>query len=416
MNGASTAWVPTQNSGLTPVATLNNPFPNGVNPAPGRNPSYESSILGTSVIVPVPGDAYPYIMNWNAGFERQLGNTGLFQAAYVATRGVHLRMGGDSAPTDGGPNLNQIPTQYLSLGQQLLTPVANPFYGLVQTGTLAQPTVPYGQLLLPFPQYSGVYSPSVAGFNEVYHSLEMKFQKRLQAGGNILVAYTWSKNTGNSETVNGHTEVLAPGLPQNFNNWSGEKSLISYDVPQILVLSYVLDLPIGKGRRLLGNVSGVADKLISGWGVNGVTMLEKGFPLDVLAQPTSLSTNFGAGTPRPNVVAGCSKIPDGSSQSRISQWFNTSCFSQPNTFGFGSEARTDPNIRQPGMANYDFTLFKNTQITERFKLQYRAEFFNIFNRVQFGPPGNTLGTAQFGVVSSQINSQRLIQMGLRLAF
>jgi hypothetical protein len=416
MNSSTTPWVPTQNSGLTPVATLSNPFPGGINPAPGRNPSYESVILGNSVVVPVPSDAYPYIMNWNLSIERQLSNTDMVEIAYVATKGVHLRMGGDSAPSSGGPNLNQIPTQYLSLGSQLLTPVANPFYGLVGTGPLAQPTVPRGQLLLPFPQYTGVYSPSIAGFNATYNALEMKYQRRLHAGGNILVSYAWSKNLGNSETVNGHTETAAPGLPQDFTNWTAEKSLISYDVPHLVTLSYVLDLPIGKGRKLLGNVSGVADKLVSGWGINGVTLLESGFPLALQAQATSLSTNFGAGTPRPNVTAGCGKVPDGTEQSRLNQWFNTSCFSAPNTFGFGSESRTDPNIRAAGMANYDFTLFKNTAITEHVKLQYRAEFFNLFNRVQFGPPGTTLGTAQFGVVSTQINSQRLIQMGLRLSF
>ena len=108
INNATTAWVPTQNSGLTPVATLSNPFPTGINPAPGRNLSYESNVLGTSVVLPIPGDASPYIMNWNVGLERQLGDTGVLEVAYVGTRGVHLRMGGDSGPSDGGPNLNQI--------------------------------------------------------------------------------------------------------------------------------------------------------------------------------------------------------------------------------------------------------------------------------------------------------------------
>jgi hypothetical protein len=416
VNTAKTPWVPTQNSGLTPVATLSNPFPGGIAPVPGRTPSYESIALGQTIYSPIPGDATPYVMNWNVGFERQLGATTLVDVSYVGTRGVHLRMGGDSSPSDGGPNLNQIPTQYLSLGSQLLAPVANPFYGLVQTGALAQPTVPYGQLLLPYPQYTGVYSPSTAGFDAVFHSLNAKFQKRFQAGGTLLVSYSWSKNTGNGETIDGHTENSVPGVPQNYYNWSGEHSLISYDTPHLLVLSYVLDLPLGKGRRFLGNVTGATDKLISGWGVNGVTTFQSGFPVALLAQATSLSTNFGAGLPRPNVTGGCEKVPDGSSQSRINQWFNTSCFSQPNTFGFGSEARTDPNIRQAGIANYDFSLFKNTHVTERFNLQFRAEFFNLFNRVQFGPPGNTLGTAQFGVVSTQINNQRLVQLGLRLTF
>ena len=416
MNAASTAWVPTQNSGLTPVATLSNPFPTGINPAPGRNPIYESTILGNSVVVPVPNDASPYIMNWNVGIERQFGSTNMIEVSYVGTRGVHLRMGGDSSPSDGGPNLNQIPSQYLSLGSQLLTPVANPFYGIVQTGTLAQPTIPYGQLLLPFPQYTAVYSPTTAGFDEVYHSLEAKYQKRLNSGGTLLVTYAWSKNTGNAETVDGHTEVAVPGLPQNYNNWSQAKSLISYDVPQLLTVSYVVDLPFGQGKHFLSGASGVVGKLVSGWGADGNTTLQSGFPLALTAQATSLSTNFGGGTPKPNVTAGCSKIPSGSSQSRINEWFNTSCFSAPSSFGFGSESRTDPTIRVSGINNWNFALFKNTAITERVKLQFRAEAFNLTNRVQFGPPGGAFGVAQFGVVSTQINDSRLIQFALRLSF
>jgi hypothetical protein len=409
INSATTAWVPTQNSGLTPVATLNNPFPNGINQVPGRNASYETTTLGTSISLPVPSQPTSYIMNWNFGFERQLTSADMLEVSYIGTRGVHLFMGSN------GPNINQIPNQYLSLGSQLLSPVANPFYGLVKTGALAQPTVPYGQLLLPYPQYTGVTSVAASGFDTVYHALTAKYQKHLHAGGSILVTYSWSKNTGNAETVV-NREVASPGTPQNYNNLSAEHSLISYDVPQRLVVAYVLDLPVGKGKRFLGNVSGINDKLLSGWGLNGDTNLQSGFPLAITAQPTTLSTNFGAGTPRPNVTAGCSKIPDGSSQSRITQWFNTSCFSAPSTFGFGSESRTDPNIRVGGIANFNFALFKNTAITEMVKLQFRAEAFNIFNRVQFGPPGATLGTAQFGVVSTQLNNPRVIQLALRLSF
>jgi hypothetical protein len=412
INSATTAWLATQNSGLTPVATLSNPFPSGINLPAGRNPIYESTTLGQSLTVPIPGDATSYIMNWNFGFERQLSGTDLLEVSYIGTRGVHLLLSGAGG---GGPNLNQLPTQYLSLGSQLLTPVANPFYGLIKTGSLAQPTIPYGQTLLPYPQYTQVYSVAADGFDTVYHALAVKYQKRLHAGGSLLVTYSWSKNTGNAETVV-NREVANPGAPQNYNNMSAEHSLISYDVPHRLVVAYVVDLPIGKGKRLLGNVTGVADKLVSGWGVNGDTNVQSGFPLALTAQPTTLSTTFGAGTPRPNVTAGCNKIPDASSQGRITGWFNTACFSQPGTFGFGSEARTDPNIRVAGIANYNFALFKNTAITERFKLQFRAEAFNLFNRVQFGPPGATFGTAQFGVVSTQINNPRVIQLALRLSF
>jgi hypothetical protein len=146
------------------------------------------------------------------------------------------------------------------------------------------------------------------------------------------------------------------------------------------------------------------------------SIFQSGFPIPLLAQSTLLSTNFGDGPPRPNVTAGCGETVSGSAQSRLKGWFNTSCFSQPSTFGFGSEVRVDPRISMSGVNNSNVALFKNSQVTERFRLQFRVEVFNVANRVQFGPPGQTLGTPQFGVVSSQINDQRLIQFGMRLSF
>jgi len=129
-----------------------------------------------------------------------------------------------------------------------------------------------------------------------------------------------------------------------------------------------------------------------------------------------LSTNLGGGPSRPNVVGGCEKSIDGPAQSRLTKWFNTACFTAPSQYGFGNEGRTDPNLRNPGIANYDFALFKNTRITERMGLQFRAEVFNVANRVKFGNPGNTLGTAQFGQISSQANDPRLIQFSMRLNY
>ena len=88
----------------------------------------------------------------------------------------------------------------------------------------------------------------------------------------------------------------------------------------------------------------------------------------------------------------------------------------PSQYGFGSESRTDPNLRFPGIANWDFALFKNTKISDRIGLQFRAEFFNTFNRVQFSPPGNAQGAATFGVISNQYNSPRLVQFSMRLNY
>jgi hypothetical protein len=100
----------------------------------------------------------------------------------------------------------------------------------------------------------------------------------------------------------------------------------------------------------------------------------------------------------------------------LNKWFDTSCYTQPSSFGFGDEPRADSHARTQGINNWDFSLTKDTKITERFSLSYRAEIFNLFNRVQFSPPGNQLGSSLFGVISGQLNNPRLIQMALRLTF
>ena len=185
------------------------------------------------------------------------------------------------------------------------------------------------------------------------------------------------------------------------------------------MINYVLDLPIGRGKRLLRDVSGIADKLISGWAINGITTFQSGFPLNMQASATVLSSTFGAGTARPNIVPGCQIELKGRAQDRLNKWFNTACFTAPSSFGYGNAPRT-LNVRGMGISNFDFALAKNTTITERLRVQFRAEAFNVFNRVQFNPPGTVFGISTFGVtsasVASQANQPRLIQLALKLEF
>ena len=178
----------------------------------------------------------------------------------------------------------------------------------------------------------------------------------------------------------------------------------------------MLDLPFGAGKKFLGGVHGVGGKLISGWGLDGVLTLQRGFPLFISASQ-NLSNAF-AGTARPNENGQDPAITGGSAVSRLSKWFNTADFSQPAAFTFGNSPRTLPNVRTEGIGNLDFALFKTTKFGPENKLglQFRAEVFNLANRVQFGYPGTVFGTAQFGIVSSQINQPRLIQFALRFSF
>jgi len=189
--------------------------------------------------------------------------------------------------------------------------------------------------------------------------------------------------------------------------------LAFYDTPNRVVISYIVDLPFGKGQPYANSLNGFGDRLISGWGVNGATTFQSGNPLP-LTMAVNTTNSFGGGQ-RPNST-GVSANLEGPAQQRITKWFDTSQFTAPAAFTFGNLARTLPDVRSAGIANYDFTLFKNTKISERFGLQFRAEIFNLFNRVQFGYPGRGMGNADFGVISGQANNPRLIQFALRLQY
>jgi hypothetical protein len=183
------------------------------------------------------------------------------------------------------------------------------------------------------------------------------------------------------------------------------------------VLSYVLDVPVGKGRKFMHDANWFEDAAIGGWGVEGVTTLQEGFPLHITTNSNN-SNSFGGGSQRPNVVYGCNQSISGSVTNKLDEYFNTSCFTQPEAFTFGNLGRTDPALRSPGEANWDFSAFKNFSLTAEGKahLQFRAEFFNIFNRVQFNYPGQTFGSSNFGQITSQLNTPRLVQFALKLAF
>jgi hypothetical protein len=295
---------------------------------------------------------------------------------------------------------------------------ANPLANKLSSGSAYNgTTVAQGQLLRPFPQFNAVTETSWDGGNSIYHSLQASYRKRFHAAGTVLVSYTWSKVIGTVDSTTGFLENNAVGGIQDPNNLSAQRSLASFDVPQRLVLNYSLSLPFGKGRHWLSNVGPVADRVVSGWTLSSITTFQKGFPLALSAQPNDLSTNFGFGGIRPSVVPRCQAEISGPAQSRLTQWFNTSCYVQPATpFSLGNEGRTDAVLTTDGVANWDLALTKETAIRERVRLLFTAQFLNAFNRVQFGQPGVQVGSISFGQVTSQINNPRQVQLALRLSF
>jgi hypothetical protein len=438
INLASTLWVATANGGITPNSTLtatNCAFAAGV--PTGQLTCATSGPFGPNVVTPLgrgnvsafdagqnitvaPYTMYkaPYVQQFNLDIQREFPGGIFVDAAYAGSRGVHL-------PNPTASQIDQIPDADLSLGSALLVNVPNPFTGIKTVSSLnptTNSTILAGQLLRPYPEYGGV---SLAGYgccSSDYSSLQISVTKRFTGGGSFLAAYTSEKLLTNSDTLTTWLES-GVGEVQDWNNLKGEWSLSSQDVSQRLVLSYVYDLPFGRGQRYAGDISGIAGKAVSGWGVDGITTFQKGFPLPIsYGGSTSLSqASLGIGTLRPNVVPGCTKGAPHVKESGGIGWVNTTCFTAPSDFGFGNESRVDPTLRGEGIDNWDLAIFKTTSFgpAERFGLQFRTEFFNTFNRVQFGAPNTACclsNNASFGITSSQLNNPRLIQFALKFMF
>jgi hypothetical protein len=408
INSFSTPFTSSIDGGLTPSGHLSNPFPSGIGQPVGRNPSFQQVFFGQSFSDFLPTSPYGYAQQWNVNIQQQLSKGLLFDIAYVGSKGTHI-------PFASGL-INQLPDQDLAMGSQLLRQVPNPFVGLATLGPLAAPTIPFEQLLRPYPQYNSLSAIAFNYGDSTYEALQLKVEKRFAVGASILVSYSYSKLISDTDSLNSFLESNGQGAVQDWNNLNGEKSLASFDVPQRLVVSYVLDLPFGKGRRFLSNISGLANQFVGNWGLQGITTYQNGFPLHLtVAQNTSNSYNTSL---RPNVVGLSGTSESGSRESRLNEWFNAGAFAQPAPFTFGNESRNDPRLQGDGVSNWDISAFKNFAIgkNERVGMQFRAEFFNLTNRPQFSAPGQIFGTPQFGQVSGQANLPRLIQFALRLRF
>jgi hypothetical protein len=268
-------------------------------------------------------------------------------------------------------------------------------------------------------QYAGA-----GNFASTYHSLQATLQKRFNGGGTLLAAYTWAKLLSNTDTITSWLEPGGKGGVQDWNNLRAEKSLSSQNVPQHLIISYVLDLPIGRNQKYLSDLSPMANKVIGGWGIDGVTTFQNGFPINIASGGNG--ANYYGGGLRPNVVPGCKKATPGSGAARVlsglagnAGWINPACFTTPAPYTWGNEPRVD-SLQASGIDNWDFAAFKHTAFGPDQKLgfEFRVEFFNTFNRVQFIPPSNTTGSAGFGVISGQgqMNNPRLVQLAGKFVF
>jgi hypothetical protein len=414
----STQAIASLDNGITPYNTLDNPFPQGILTPPGGSAGL-NTLVGQNAAANQRYFHTGYMQQWNFDIQHEFSRELVVEALYAGSVGVGL-------PAQWASQMNQLPDAYLSQGAALQQQVPNPFAGVVTSGPLSLPTVQRGQLLRPFPQFQTLYVEGDPLGHSSYHSFQLQAKKRF--GSTILgVAYTISKAMGDTESRSDWLEGGAQGTSMGFmdpNNRSLDRSLAVADTPQRFVFNYTVELPFGKGKALLNNL-GAMDRLVGGWQLTGVYTAQVGGPVAV-GTPTNLTGTFNAVTDvygsyssnsRPNNNGQSAKL-SGAPVDRLNQWFNTSVFSQPAPFTYGTAGRTLPDVRWDGINNLDFGAFKNNRFGHdgRFNLQFRAEFFNIFNHPRFGIAGMQLGNATFGVVSSQANQPRLIQIALKLIF
>ena len=285
----------------------------------------------------------------------------------------------------------------------------------------------------PFPNINGTVIPTFTTATSNYNAVNFKVEKRYSAGLSFLVNYTVQKNieTGGSGpsayTQNGGTSIALDTY-----NIARERSVAPIDVPQIFVASYGYELPVGPGKRWL-NYRGAVGKIAGGWQINGITTLRGGFPTDI--RTNRLPPIFNTFNVADRVAGVPMQVQD---HRGVDSFFNPAAFRVPGTVLsntgspvqlFGDSARRV--ARGPGSRNSDLSIFKNTNITERTMLQFRAEFFNLTNTPTFflpsassptltciGPSGAlcNAGNPDFGKLSSGTATGRQIQFGMKLYF
>ena len=316
-----------------------------------------------------------YMQHWNFNIERQLGSKTVLEVAYVGSKGTKLLTARD---------INQ--------PQPSALPPGLPF-------------VPR-----PDPRFDDIDLLESRG-NSNYNALQARFQQRLFHGLTSLASYTWSKSI--DDASNFFSSAGDPNFPQNSFDVAAERGRSNFDVRHRLSLSYSYALPFGKGRHYLAD-DGWVSTVLTGWESHGIITMQSGRPFTVALLPEIDNSGtgrsilgFGAND-RPN-VAGNAEL----STRTPERWFNTAAFAFPAPGTFGDAGR---NILDgPGFQNVNASLMKNTALTERVNLQFRAEVFNLLNHPNFNLPDNFLGSPTFGRISSA-RDPRHIQFGLKLLF
>ena len=383
------ALVPSLDNGLTFVASLSNPFPNGFAQPAGATGGLSTDV-GRSVSFFNSAPRNGYIQRFSFGVQQQLPAAVLLDVNYVGNRGTGL---GVTQP------FNALPVEYLSRTgsrdqatiDRLTAQVPNPFFPLLPGTDLAGRTVARSQLLRPYPQFTGVNGDRQIGYSW-YHSLQTSIQRRFSNGLTFHLNHTWSKMM---EAIN----YLNPG------DAFLEEVISDLDRTHRWTLSTIYELPFGKGRALLSTAHPIVDAVAGGWQLQAVWQRNTGAPV-----------GFG------NVLL-TGDIRDlalPSSERTLDRWFNASIFNRVPAQQLANNYRTVSTrfggVRLPSQETWDISAVKNFRIRETATVQLRGELLNALNRSNLAGPNTDPTNALFGRITATNGFPRQVHLGLKLIF
>jgi hypothetical protein len=411
----------------SPYAHLTNPFVNGLIQPPGSALGLRNDV-GFTANGPLrtPGaNQTPYEQSWSLGIERQLRSNILINVEYIGKKGTHLPFSGSNYINHLGPWVEGLPVgdpnasnpcQSLTIAC-INTLVDNPFAGSITDpnstigSSFAQ--IPYLQLLLPYPQFTGVTTePQMIG-SSIYHGLQLLAEKKFSNGLQFLATYTWSKSIDNASQADDNVTWLGSfsGLQDPNKPWL-ERSLSTFDIPHVVQISYSYDLPIGRGRALFGNMPRWAETLIGGWKTNGIWRIADGRPLTFNVADGNPIPTYG--TQRPNIV-GTPQRNHGSDF--VDNYFvDNTVFQRPDDFTLGNAPRALGSVRSPWHFTTNLSLGKQFLIREEMNFEVRIEAQNALNHPVFQAPITSVDDPNFGKILSTAVGPRQVQLGFKFNF
>ena len=413
---SSSIWTPTLDGGVTQYATLQNPYPSGIQ-VPQAGKYGKLNMWGYASFGSFgPKFQNPDIDQYSVSIQRQLPGSMLVEVAYSGSKSTHL-------PFNGSDNRDVVSTtDRMNYGDDgLFAEVDNPFYPLFAgpsaifnepSSIYSQPQIQQINLLRPYPQFDGTFSGSYRPIaTAIYSAGQIRLQKQFSHGLNFITSYTYARERDNSSA--GQDSWLGNyAIIQDPNNLNGEWSVGGSDTPSRFVFGGSYLLPVGRGQAFGKNWGRLLSAIVGDWQLNSFATLQSGIPLSI----TMLSPDLADGAQRPNMAGKIRGLSPRSAAASRGSVFNDAAFSAPAPQVAGNTPRFESAVRADGVHNIDLSLFKVIVLGEGKRLQLRAEAFNATNTPQFDVPDSVYGDATFGEISGQANTPRQLQFGARFTF